>query len=79
MKGTQLEELLSHIDGQPRSATVVAQGLLRTFAIPREAFLLLLDDHPEIARGLLLVLCRRLRQIEASIAGNPHATPPLSS
>jgi CRP/FNR family transcriptional regulator, cyclic AMP receptor protein len=57
---------ISLIDGQPRSATVVAQGTLRTFAIPRDAFQLLLDDHPEIARGLLLVLCRRLRQIEAS-------------
>ncbi|MGO4341556.1 cyclic nucleotide-binding domain-containing protein [Pedococcus sp. 2YAF34] len=59
---------ISLIDGQPRSATVVAQGPLRTFAIPREAFQLLLDDHPEIARNLLQVLCRRLRQIEASTA-----------
>jgi CRP/FNR family transcriptional regulator, cyclic AMP receptor protein len=59
---------ISLIDGQPRSATVVAQGPLRTFAIPRDAFQLLLDDHPEVARGLLLVLCRRLRQIEASAA-----------
>jgi CRP-like cAMP-binding protein len=59
---------ISLIDGQPRSATVVAQGPLRTFSIPREAFELLLDAQPEIARGLLLVLCRRLRQLEASAA-----------
>lgn len=61
---------ISLIDGRPRSATVVAQGPLRTFAIPREPFQLLLDDHPEIARGLLLVLCERLRELEASMAGN---------
>ncbi|QGN59226.1 cyclic nucleotide-binding domain-containing protein [Nostocoides sp. HKS02] len=61
---------ISLIDGEPRSATVIAQGPLRTFAIPREPFVLLLDDHPEIARGLLLVLCRRLRQAEASMAGS---------
>lgn len=59
---------ISLIDGLPRSATFVAQGPLRTFAIPREPFQLLLDDHPEIARGLLLVLCRRLRELEASLA-----------
>ncbi len=55
---------ISLIDGQPRSASVVADGELRTLYIPREEFSSLLDQHPEISRALLMGLCARLRAVE---------------
>ena len=55
---------ISVIDGQPRSASVEAVGSLQTFAIHPVVFQKLLDDHPDFARGLLVVLCKRLRDAE---------------
>lgn len=55
---------ISVIDGQPRSASVEAVGRLETFAIHPHIFQKMIDDHPDFARGLLLVLCRRLREAE---------------
>jgi CRP-like cAMP-binding protein len=55
---------ISLIDGQPRSATVVADSPLRTLSLDSASFNLLLDEHPDIARSLLTVLCRRLRALE---------------
>ena len=56
---------ISLIDGKPRSATVSATEPLTTLAIPYRAFQSLLDDDPTCARGLLTVLCARLREAEA--------------
>jgi len=56
---------ISLIDGQPRSATVIAgDGGLRTGAISPLAFQPLLDD-PDVSRGLLKVVTARLRSAEA--------------
>jgi CRP-like cAMP-binding protein len=55
---------VSVIDGQPRSASVEAVGTLETFAIHPAVFQKIIDDHPDFARGLLLVLCKRLREAE---------------
>lgn len=55
---------ISLIDGLPRSASVVADGPLRTLYVPRNEFSVLMDEHPEIARSLLVVLCARLRSLE---------------
>lgn len=55
---------ISVIDGQPRSASVEAVGSLRTFAIHPHVFQKLLDDHPDFARRLLVLLCKRLREAE---------------
>lgn len=55
---------ISVIDGQPRSASVEAVGSLQTFAIHPHVFQKLLDDHPDFARGLLELLCKRLREAE---------------
>jgi CRP-like cAMP-binding protein len=55
---------ISLIDGQPRSATVVAASPLRTLSLDSVSFNLLLDAHPGIARALLTVLCQRLRALE---------------
>jgi CRP-like cAMP-binding protein len=56
---------ISLIDGKPRSATVTATTPLTTLAVPYLAFQSLLDDDPVCARGLLTILCERLREAEA--------------
>lgn len=56
---------VSMIDGRPRSATVTASSDLETVAVPHLAFQKLLDDEPEVARQLLVMLCGRLREAEA--------------
>jgi len=55
---------ISVIDGQPRSASVEAVGSLETFAIHPDIFDKIIDDHPDFARGLLVLLCNRLREAE---------------
>jgi CRP-like cAMP-binding protein len=58
---------LSLIDGQPRSADVIAgDDGLSTFALPRWSFNELLGDHPEIAVPILRVVVSRLRRAEAA-------------
>jgi CRP/FNR family cyclic AMP-dependent transcriptional regulator len=56
---------ISLIDGKPRSATVIATEPLTTLAVPYQVFQSVLDDDPTCARGLLTVLCARLREAEA--------------
>jgi CRP/FNR family cyclic AMP-dependent transcriptional regulator len=55
---------ISVIDGQPRSASVEAVGELHTFLISPVVLKTVLDDHPEVARRLLVLLCKRLREAE---------------
>jgi len=57
---------LALIDGQPRSADVVAgdEGL-STFALPRWSFKELIASHPEIAVPMLRVVVARLRSAES--------------
>ena len=57
---------LSLIDGEPRTADVVAgpEGMT-TFALEKPTFKALLDEHPEVAVPMLSVLARRLRATEA--------------
>jgi CRP/FNR family transcriptional regulator, cyclic AMP receptor protein len=56
---------ISLIDGQPRSASVVAGEGLRTFALVTWEFRPLLEEQPQIALELLNALCGRLREAEA--------------
>lgn len=56
---------ITMIDGKPRSATVTADEEVRALAIDHGVFEALLDDRPEIARGMLKTLCSRLREAEA--------------
>lgn len=60
---------ISLIDGKPRSATVTAADPLTLLAVPHMAFQALLDDDPTCAREMLVLLCARLREAEASSAG----------
>jgi CRP/FNR family cyclic AMP-dependent transcriptional regulator len=58
---------MSLLDGEPRSATVVAETPLRLLVIRRESFNKALDDTPGIARGLLVTLSRRVREAERAL------------
>ena len=65
--GTYFGEI-SLIDGGQRSATVSAATDLKTVSLTSWDFNVLLDQFPELARGLLIQLCRRLRDVEQSIS-----------
>jgi CRP/FNR family cyclic AMP-dependent transcriptional regulator len=61
---------LSLIDGEPRSADIVASADgLTTFAMSKWQFEELLEEHPRIAVPMLHVLTARLRAAEQG-AGN---------
>jgi CRP/FNR family transcriptional regulator, cyclic AMP receptor protein len=57
---------ISLIDGKPRSAAVTAAEPLRVLAVPYQAFQEVLDAEPAFARQLLVLLCARLREGEAT-------------
>jgi CRP-like cAMP-binding protein len=54
------------LDGEPRSATIVAANELQTMRLPRRAFLQLLEREPKIALSLLAELSSRVRRLEQS-------------
>ncbi len=54
------------LDGEPRSATVVAVGELQTMRLPRRPFIRLLQQEPTIAIALLQELGKRVRRAEKS-------------
>jgi CRP-like cAMP-binding protein len=53
------------LDAAPRSATVQARSEVRLLRIHREEFAELLAERPEVARGVIQVLVRRLREAGA--------------
>jgi CRP-like cAMP-binding protein len=58
---------LSLIDGQPRSADVVAgESGLTTWALPKWEFESVVKDHPEVLLPILRVVVARLRRAEAA-------------
>jgi CRP/FNR family transcriptional regulator, cyclic AMP receptor protein len=57
---------ISLIDGKPRTATIVARSTVRTLALSSWNFRPMLKEQPAIAEAVLLQLCRRLRETEAS-------------
>jgi CRP/FNR family transcriptional regulator, cyclic AMP receptor protein len=54
---------LALLDGAPRSATAVAIERSETWALPRTAFLALLDDDPGLRDALLAGLAHELRRL----------------
>jgi len=60
----------SLLDGQPRSATVVAKTPVRTLSLASWNFRPLLAEEPSLAEALLVELCRRLRETEAELTRN---------
>jgi CRP/FNR family transcriptional regulator, cyclic AMP receptor protein len=54
------------LDGESRSATVVAVGDLQTMRLPRRPFMRLLQQEPSIAIAMLAELGSRVRRLEKS-------------
>lgn len=55
---------ISLIDRGPRSASVIADGPVKTLSLASWNFMQILDSTPTIGRKLLVGLCRRIREIE---------------
>ena len=56
---------ISMIDGKPRSATVHATSPVTTISLASWAFHPILDEHPDVTKELLKVMCARLRAAES--------------
>jgi CRP-like cAMP-binding protein len=59
---------LALLDGEPRSATVVATDHLHVMRLPRRTFLELLEENPTIAQTMLVELGARVRGLERQTA-----------
>lgn len=58
---------MSLLDGEPRSATVVAETPVRLLVIRRRNFAALLENSPALVRNLLVTLSRRVRGAERAL------------
>jgi CRP/FNR family transcriptional regulator/CRP/FNR family cyclic AMP-dependent transcriptional regulator len=58
---------MSILDGQPRSATIVATEKTALITIERDVFLGTIKRHPQIAIKILTILCQRLRRADETI------------
>ena len=56
------------VDGSPRTANVVAMQPTECYFLPRDDFMAALQQHPEIARGLLPALASMVRSADQWIA-----------
>ena len=60
---------ISLLDGEPRSATVIAETAMRLLVIPRRDFVTLLREVPSLTERMLITLCQRLRHAEKALNG----------
>ena len=58
---------MSLLDGEPRSATIVATTDLRLLIVDRSHFWRLLDEAPDLVRRILTILSRRVRRLEQTV------------
>src|SRR6266850_7414170 len=58
---------ISLLDGEPRSATVIADTAMRLLVIPRRDFVTLLREVPSLTERMLITLCQRLRSAEKAV------------
>jgi voltage-gated potassium channel len=56
------------IDGEPRSATIVALTDVYALVIPRPKFLKVLESEPKIALAIMATQTRRMRRLMAAAA-----------
>ena len=61
---------LSLLDAETRSATATAKTDCILFKIDQDPFYELIDSRPEVARGFIKILCKRLRQLNEKTAQN---------
>jgi len=67
---------MSLVDGEPRSATVVATTDLRLLVVDRSHFCRLLDEAPDLTRRILTILSRRVRHLEQTVHAILHGANP---
>ena len=60
---------MSVLDSEPRSANVTAAEETEVLRIGSDAFYETLHEQAEIAEGVIRMLCRRVRRLDAEIAG----------
>jgi CRP/FNR family cyclic AMP-dependent transcriptional regulator len=58
---------MSLLDGEPRSATVVAATDVRLLVVDRSHFWRLLEEIPDLPRRILTILSRRVRRLEQTV------------
>jgi CRP-like cAMP-binding protein len=67
---------MSLLDGEPRSATIVATTDLRLLIVDRAHFWRLLDETPDLIRRILTILSRRVRRLEQTVQAILSGTQP---
>jgi CRP-like cAMP-binding protein len=60
---------ISLLDGRPRTASVVAGTPLTMLALPRNAFLKMIRQEPEVGAKLLSYAASMLRRLERPTSG----------
>jgi CRP-like cAMP-binding protein len=60
---------MSLLDGEPRSATVIADTAMRLLVVPRREFVTLMREVPSLTQQMLVTLCQRLRAAEKARNG----------
>jgi CRP-like cAMP-binding protein len=67
---------MSLLDGEPRSATIVATTDLRLLVVDRSHFWRLLDETPDLVGRILTILSRRVRRLEQTVHAILRGTNP---
>jgi len=67
---------MSLLDGEPRSATIVATTDVRLAIVDRSHFWRLLDETPDLIRRILTILSRRVRRLEQTVHAILHGPSP---
>lgn len=68
---------LAAIDGQSRSAAVVAVETTTFAVLPRDRFLALLTDHPALALAMLVDFAGLIRELTRRVVATTTATIPI--
>jgi CRP/FNR family transcriptional regulator, cyclic AMP receptor protein len=64
MKAGEVFGELSALDPKPRSATVTALEETEVFKMSQDAIYQLMSEHTDLARGIIRVLCQRIRDCD---------------
>src|SRR5258706_14579851 len=67
---------MSLLDGKPRSATIIATTDLRLLVVDGSHFWQLMDETPDLIRGILMILSRRVRRLEQTVHAILQGTNP---